>query len=263
MGSFRLRKWYLDLLTEEGEAVIAYWGYISWSGLSGCIAGVLTGPREVTDLWTTHVGPEPRLTSDGLTLRADRLHLDLEMRGRHRPVPTRLYSSGDGVVTWTPFFLNAEARCTIRERVYVGRGYAECLEMTIPPWKLPLRSLMWGHALLEEESLTWIRWTGSHELELVADEEGVRENTEISETTIRGATSRVELAPSGVLRDGTLAQTLLGVSPLVQAVCPTWLKSTHERKCVHRATCGAKQGWAIAEVVRFPGVLEAVEGAGA
>ena len=41
-----------------------------------------------------------------------------------------------------------------------GLGYAEHLRLTIPPWRLPIRTLRWGRFLSPRNSLVWIDWQG-------------------------------------------------------------------------------------------------------
>jgi hypothetical protein len=39
-------------------------------------------------------------------------------------------------------------------------NYAEKLEMSVKPWKLPLAELRWGRFLSETDTIVWIDWQG-------------------------------------------------------------------------------------------------------
>ena len=46
------------------------------------------------------------------------------------------------------------------EETFVGLGYAERLTLSIPPWKLPFRTLRWGRHTSTRRSVVWIDWVG-------------------------------------------------------------------------------------------------------
>jgi hypothetical protein len=94
---------------------------------------------------------------------------------------------------------------------------------------------------------------GSHAMQLVADEEGVVFDAHISDSQVRTPTCAIELSPIRVVRSLVLAESLIRVPGAVRDMATRWLAATHEHQVVCRATMGERAGWAISEVVDFPG----------
>lgn len=85
------------------------------------------------------------------------------MAAREQPVASTVYESADGRIDWECRQPAADARVRLAGgREITGLGYAERLRMTIPPWRLPLRTLRWGRFLAAGESWVWIDWQGPH-----------------------------------------------------------------------------------------------------
>ena len=65
-----------------------------------------------------------------------------------------------------------------------GTGYAERLELSIRPWRLPIRELRWGRFVSEGASMAWIDWQGADPTEVIRAlgyEPGKEESPDVTE----------------------------------------------------------------------------------
>lgn len=258
-AGFRLTKWYLDCVSQDGEAFIAYWAWLGWQGFGLAYAGLLhratDGRVEMTStLWP---GKGPRVEGGRIVWSRGGLKLRGEWRPRTVPYGAKLWSGDDGRgVEWDCIAGAAEARIESGGRVIQGLGYAEKLVLTVVPWKLPIRELRWGRWIGERRSLVWIEWRGEHPLTLVLlDGCAVQGVVEDDGVRVEGG-PRLEIRDSNVIRSGELGATVLGSIPVLRSAVPDVIMNTHECKWIGRgvltgAAGETEEGWAIHEVVRF------------
>ena len=258
--SLVLRKWYLDVVQADGSASIAYWLDVHWGPLTLRAASLLSAPvcapaAPATSHTTLAAGPEPATDAQGLLRWAhDGLGVDAHWPAT-APVARQLFSNPSGHVRWTCLCPGAPASMSSTRR---GLGYAECLEMTLPPWSLPIAELAWGRAITPSASVVWIQWRGPSPLLLILASGDTHTAGEVTDTRVATASLTVDLTEPRTLRDGPLGSTALAPLPGLSRLAPiAWLAS-RETKWVSRARItspvGTEQGWAIHEVVRFQGV---------
>ena len=152
-----------------------------------------------------------------------------------------LYRDDEGYVLW---------------RCLVPRGesdYAEFLEMTIAPWRLPINMLRWGRIVTAKTSLVWIEWSGARPLMLALHDGREASVINISDDEVRLADgTRLAIADRTTLREAPLSATL---GPL-RFLLPRKLTAFHETKWRSRGTIfngdeAIDGGWVIHERVRF------------
>lgn len=267
-AGFRLAKWYLDCVTPEGDATIAYVAELSWRGLAVRYASVLEhagGETRTRTALRGHREPEER---DGVLAWS---HEPLGVRGSWRaaaaPVEEPILASDEGRVDWR--CLQPAARVALHRRggEVRGLGYAEHLVMTIPPWRMPIRELHWGRfvapaagadgAVDAGATVVWIDWRGEHAARL-ALLGGARVDADVAEDRVAldgGAV--LALDRRDVLREGTVGATVLAAVPRLRDAVPGRILGLHERKWRSRGVLArpgrpAVEGWAIHEVVRWP-----------
>jgi hypothetical protein len=154
----RLVKWYADVV-DRGKPAIFYAARLS-------LGHFHFGYRRA--VWRAHSRVRTRLclrpdavalpeARDGMLVwpRPD----DLEWVG-YASHPQTLWASAEGTITWDPVVRNGAVRGG--QFTASARGYAECLALDLPPWKLGLRRLYWGRHCGERHSLVWIEWRGAH-----------------------------------------------------------------------------------------------------
>ena len=74
----------------------------------------------------------------------------LECRDLAAPM---MYRESAGSIVWTCLQPGSRVNISLGDRQLAGLGYAECLSVTLPPWRLPLSELRWGRFVSAEHSL--------------------------------------------------------------------------------------------------------------
>lgn len=235
-----IRKWYLDCVADDGTAWIGYWGDLRWGALR--VAFASSG-----DWFAVRREPEPQLRDGRLSWSAGETRAELTAR-----IPGTFRELHAGV-RWHCVMPMADAVVELPGRTLRGRGYAEVLEMAVPPWRLPIRELRWGRATCAETSLVWIRWTGAAPLQLVVRNGVVETPEHIGDEELRlGDGTRVAFSDRAVIRADHLGVTL---RPL-KLFLPRMLSGAVEQKWRSRGTVfdGERpidEGWVIHELLTF------------
>lgn len=257
--SFLLTKWYLDCVADNGDAAIVYVADLRWDRLSVHYASLLTALegriRSASSLRKCLL-PQPE--ADTARLSLPQLGIEGTWRALSAPLARTVFDSPDGSVDWrchqprsqVDLLLHGKARLT-------GLGYAECLTLTVLPWKLPLEELLWGRFLSPQHALVWIDWRGPYQWRTVfhnGKEQQVQSLTE-SGIIFAGPATRLDLDRDMALRTGQLGETVFaGISSLARLL-PRSLMSVEECKWRSRGelrtASGAASGWAIHEVVKW------------
>ena len=157
-GNFHLDKWFLDFVGENGEAMIFYSARLTWHGLSTSYTSWLRYDTE------SGVQQNSRFRNVQLPQRQDQLIIWNDKRfgvsGTWEPlaprIQARLFDSEEGFLDWDCFQPASKVRLRINDRDLEGKGYAEQLILTVPPWKIPMDELRWGHFGSDENNIVWI-----------------------------------------------------------------------------------------------------------
>ena len=255
---FHVDKWYLDVTTDRGSAVILYAARVEWGRLRVDYASVLRvssagNRRERSTI--RHVD-RPRLRGGVLTWRNGPLGVDGEWQREAPPIRRTLASGPDGVIRWTCHMPKARVRVRCGGEWFEGLGYVERLDVTIPPSKLPFRTLRWGRHLSAHHSLVWIDWAGRSDRRWVwldGEEQraaalcgdapaGLTGGAALCLHDRRDVRDRHVLAALGVLPRALTHRVAGGIGGM------------HERKMVSRSSivvgaAAVDDGWALYEVV--------------
>ena len=260
--SFLLTKWYLDCVSADGQAFIGYWGEIRWRGLAFCAAQTLRRDESGRLQSVTRSGRvAPPVLADGeLRWVQPGLGMDGVWRASSPAVHRRLLDSPQGFVDWHCEMPGACAEIRFRrERASLrGRGYAEFLQMTLPPWRLPVEELRWGRFHSDLDTVVWIQWRGPHPLCLILSSGKIwTEDAAISEDRVSLPGAVLDLAGHTVLRTGPIVSTALARLPLLKHSLPGRFLALDETKWISQGTVhdsggDSRRGWAIHEVVRWP-----------
>ena len=183
-----LRKYYLDLLTDDGRAFVWHWAALRWpcrrvgpfrlsqasellwDGRGSTARRTLRcgrGPQEIA-VPARGGGSASELGPASTTLRwsCPALAIDGAWRGP-AAAPLELLPERPGAVRWSCL----QPRSTVEvhragERLR-GTGYAERLDMDLAPWRLPIDILRWGRVTSGRRSVVWIGWHGPRPLTMV------------------------------------------------------------------------------------------------
>lgn len=253
---FHLRKWYLDCTTAGGDAFILYWARARWGAFSVSYASLIT---LVTNASNTHTqstlrsGEEPTRNDTEIHWSCPALNLRGRWASLSPGIERTLLQSEGGSVRWSCLMPRASCSLTLDNRPVEGLGYAEVLEVTIAPWRLPIKELRWGRWLSADGSLSWIDWRGPHPLSLIVDG-GVEAAGAVTDDAVTLHDGRrLTLNSKRIIRDGELGATVLNAVPGLNRAVPPALLRTHEQKWLARgdlAPTGAN-GWAIYERIVF------------
>jgi hypothetical protein len=157
---FRLAKWYLDLVAEDGTALITYaaslrWGAIRLQYASTILSRTGTAPIERSQFTRVQL---PDDTDDVLHVSLPGLGLTGEWCRTAAPIQATLLADASGVVQWDCLLPSGRVAVELNGESLTGAGYAERLTLTCPPWSLPFRRLRWGRYVGATRSLVWIDW---------------------------------------------------------------------------------------------------------
>jgi hypothetical protein len=254
-SSFTLTKWYMDCVTAAGETAILYSAVLGWRGLSLNYNSILMANAEGVASRASMAPARVGGDAERIEARAPRLGVEGCWSGRGGPFRAVVYEGDEGVVDWNCLQPGARVRLRVGERELDGEGYAECLTVTVPPWRLPMKQLRWGRFVSEEHSLVWIDWQGSYSKSLAVIDGrrcALRAAGE-KEVVAEGATLR--MSESLPLRAGELGATVLPSAPRLRRMLPRPLAAIRESKWRSRGvlTCGdeTSNGWVIHEVVHW------------
>ena len=255
----KLSKWYLDCVSESGDAVIGYHAWLEAAALRLGYEGLLdrpsAGPTRVChSLRPSAVSASPDLVNwdtPGLGVRGRWLR-------RSAAVSEILFASPEGTVEWECHLPNAEAEIELPGRSLAGLGYVERLRVTLSPWRLPIRQLRWGRFLSRRNTLVWIDWQGPFQTRL-ALLNGRRFDTAVIENHSVSLPdgSRAAFDRAIVFRDASLGSTFLGAIPALERLAPARFLLARESKWLSRSVLevpgqAPDEAWAIHEEVRWP-----------
>lgn len=258
-SSFRLQKWYLDAVDHDGQVFIGYWAILRWGWLNLYYQGYL---HQRSGEPTIHVNRFRRSASpveleDRIDWRVP--GVDGHWQRRSPPIRRQLLNNEHGTVDWHAIMPSASASIHFQDgHLLNGLGYVEHLDMTIPPWKLPIQRLHWGRAISASEAVVWIRWESrTHPLALALHCSGSNVSepklVEIHQESVILDDCRLELSDAIPLRSGIISQTVLHQLGWIKWFFPRSIQQLQETKWLSRSYLDCRRnsdvGWAIHEIV--------------
>ena len=250
---FSLVKWFMDCVTETGDAAIVYCATLRWRGIHLSMGSLLTSHGLVSETHSS-LGPY-QVSADDSQILVE--HPGLKASGRWladaEPFKRTIYDGPAGMVEWNCLQPRSLVNLCIGNRVVTGLGYGECLTLTLPPWHLPMRQLRWGRFVSQHDSLAWIDWQGKYSTRFAIFNGQFREPMTVSDSEIVLVAETLRMEDSLSLRSGRLGATILpGVSALSKLL-PHSLFNVNEQKWRSRGTLRGPEresdGWVIHEVV--------------
>lgn len=251
-----VRKWYLDLVTDEGEVFVGYWASVRWGPLRLRAAAVLLDGAEGVDRTTLRPGPAPVVGVAGVSWSVPAWRHSGAWRPSVPGLRRELWEGDAGAVRWNCVCPGATATVTVAGITRHGLGYVEELELTAAPWSLPISELRWGRLVTNHHAVVWIQWTGEAPLNLVLlDGRPSAGPVTIADDGVVGDAVTVTLDQPRVFRDAELGAGVLASIPALGRRVPDAMLATRETKWVSRGTAlvagVAHRGWAVHERVRF------------
>lgn len=148
----------------------------------------------------------------------------------------------------------ADVKVLTQDGEITGRGYAEVLELTIPPWRLPIDELRWGRCVGDDRSIVWIDWNGTYPLTIILDD-GVPVRGSVTDEAVLTDDVALGITDRTVLRSATIGDSIAQI-PLLSSIVPRRLRTAAETKWSARGTIRRGEqnidaGWIVHELVRF------------
>lgn len=257
---FQLTKWYLDLATDQGTAVIIYAAFLRWGRLRVHYASTLMvapfGPLDERVAWTG-VAP-PREHEGALRISHAGLRLVGEWRAEAAPIEATLLDNASGQLRWTCVQPSATATLELAGQAFTGRGYAECLRMTCLPWALPFRTLRWGRFNSPGHSVVWIGWSGGEVRQWIWVDGQNEPLATLSADEIGNLNDgqRLSLVPERELCDRHALRVISRRLPALDPLLIGPIRNLRETKrlargILYRSSEPVSQGWVIHEVVTW------------
>ena len=144
MSDFQLSKWYADCITEEGDALILYSAELRWRRLPTHYTSLLTRyhGRPVRSCFSLRQQPPPLAQEGCVVWRSRTWNVEACWREPGRAVREILFDSPAGALDWHCVAPRGAAELRVgRDEFYRGWGYVEHLQLSLPPWRLPISRL--------------------------------------------------------------------------------------------------------------------------
>ena len=254
-GGFAFTKWYFDCLDREGRLAICYWTLLQWRRLRIAWSGVtLCAPGERARTRSSVVPCPGPVTAGALTQwSCRRLRCDVELSGGTGPMASQQLASG---LVWSCVAPAANAIVRGDDTRMHGTGYAERIELSVPPWQLGIERLRWGRWIGDgaTRSVVWIEWNDSPQQRWVFLDGTRVAAAGVSEDTVSAGAATLHLGDPTVMIDRRLGATVRKV-PALRAVAPRWLLAGHEQRRTRTGTlrdgAAVTHGTIVDELVDF------------
>ncbi len=258
---FRLSKWYVDCVGEDGECAIAYHAELSWGPIALGYASLLrrgAANGTCSTISTIRAGPAPVTAPGYVAWDTPALELRVTAQSHTAPFSHRLLEGTRGNVRWECVAPRAAVRMRCGSDFSLsGLGYAERLEIDSRSLRLPIEQLRWGRFLTSTRAIVWIGWWGPEPRTLVFDDGRLQDEAVIEDGAIRFGRSHLGLDRGALIRDAELAEAIEPVARLLGPAAGNAAR-THETKWLSRGTlhdpalAAPIEGWAIHELVVVP-----------
>lgn len=254
-GSFSLTKWYLDCVSDAGEVTIVYATELHWRGARLHLMSVLNGAEGNVRTQTAMARCTITQTGGEIRAEAPKLGVSGTWEADSSACRRTIYQTKAGGIEWRCLQPRSRVQVRVDDRATSGLGYAECLTLTVLPWKLPLEELRWGRFVSPEDSLVWVDWKGAYNTRFAMVNGAVRELLRATDGEVVTADARLRIDAGFTLRKGRLQRTILPDIPAVGKLLPSSMLRVEEEKWCSRCEIfrcgGSSPGWAIHEVVHW------------
>jgi len=259
---FSISKWYLDCITDDGDAFVGYAASLRWKALSLEYSSYLvrrtTG--EIQTKATLQGGKQPVIAGDSLRWDCPALKLEGMWQAKQQPIGCKVFRASKTPLDWTCIQPHGVAKININGLgVFNGFGYVDYLDLPAQPWQLPLDELRWGRYLSQKDSIIWMDFKGPFPETIVYHNGILCSEARISDHDVfLGEEAGVlSFEETQVLRDGALVSTVLSAVPGISNLLPARMLDTHETKwrsrgIMRKGDSTVSTGWTVHEVVRWP-----------
>ncbi|MDP4185564.1 MAG: hypothetical protein Q8862_10430 [Bacteroidota bacterium] len=256
---FMLRKDYMDFIDHQGNCFIVYWACLELFFFKFNYSALIFSDEHDHTLEKSSLRKVNRpVNSKSLFFENGRLGISGYWEECDGELKIPLYEdSAKREVVWCCHHPNSVSKITYNGRTYIGRGYAETLNLSVKPWQLPIQELRWGRYLSEKDSIIWINWKETYPVNLLYYN-GVEYKDAVFETNkiVFNKSSYQLLFPQlSIVREGKLAR-LFSKMPWMKILFPVKILRTIEVKYKAKTSflidnCFHSQGWSLFEIVSW------------
>jgi hypothetical protein len=245
----------MDCVTELGDAVILYCADLRWRAIHAAYSSVLSVIGQTVESHSSMARYQLESKNDQILVELPRLKISGKWEASAAPFQHTVYKDASGSVLWNCLQPRASVHFRFGDRELTGLGYAECLTVTLPPWRLPMRQLRWGRFVSPEDSLAWIDWQGPYSTSFAVHKENRCDTLSVSDSEVAMNGVTLNMEESFPLRGGRLGSTILPGAPALGKMLPNSLFNIEEHKWLSRGILKtqdcASTGWVIHEVVHW------------
>jgi hypothetical protein len=264
--SFLLDKWFLDFTGENGAAMIFYAAKLTWYGLSVSYTSWLSYDKRSGVIIRSRFSKVqvPQITGNLITWDDPIYRISGRWESAGEMIQARLFEGDEGSLEWKCHQPASNVQLSIGESLFAGRGYAEQLILTVPPWKIPMDELRWGRFGSDESTLVWIELRDRETRKWLWVNGERTGNCTIEDTYLSIPDKELFLTlDRGVVLESekkiyTIVEKLVRYLPGFKKILPLNFLMADETKWLSRAELHSEhdsvvKGMAIHELVRFNG----------
>ncbi len=157
--NFFLEKWFLDFVGSDGKVMIFYAAKLTWHGITVPYTSYLKYDVNGSINFRTRFRniQIPEISDNDIDWGDKAFKVTGNWRSDVAPIKSCLFDSPEGSLQWNCFHPVSNVRIKMKEMEFTGKGYAEKLVLTLPPWDIPMDDLRWGHFISDNDYLVWIQ----------------------------------------------------------------------------------------------------------
>lgn len=253
---FKIEKFYLDCIDEEGNCFIVYWAKVKFLLAGFLYSGLIFCDKDGFATEKSSFRRIPGPVIDRTISLKDHLEADVSLKGIDQPVSLTLYEDRNkNELIWNCHHPKGLAGIRYKGSTYKGYGYSESLISKVKPWNLPISELRWGRFLSDSDTLIWISWKGTYPLNRMFYN-GFEYNDAIFKEDIvifgKGA-YQLTFKEIQVIREGVISRLFSGMPHLRmffnQRILSTLETKYRARTAFSKNTITVSNGWSLFETV--------------
>lgn len=157
-NKFYITKWYLDFISNDGEAFILYSAELYWHGYKFPYASILHYTPYIGISFESHLGKTHKQikTGDTIVWSDDKFGINGIWTSKNSEIIERLFELDSRYLDWHCHQPSSEVILEVNGKKLTGSGYVENLIMTVYPWDIPMNELKWGRFIGGNNSIVWI-----------------------------------------------------------------------------------------------------------
>jgi len=262
--SFKLEKWFLDCVTDEGNCFIIYASELTWNKWKITFSSVLNYHLSMGIFYKPKIGNShfPEIRGSFITWQDNYFKIEGNWNGKTQAIHENLFENKTGCLAWNCYQPMSSVTLNFNKKEYVGLGYAEKLVLSVVPWDIPMDELRWGRFLSDAYHIVWIEYKREQTNQWVWVNGEKVENWDIFDNRIYNDSRHLELLFGEKIvleKEKKILNVLKGLIkylPGFKRNIPLKFLNADEKKWLNKSTLKIDDqiicsGWTIHEYVNF------------